>query len=61
MKRKTVNDRLIGAFGAAGGALVLGTILSQLIFGQWSLWLFATFEIVGALFIILAILLYLRK
>lgn len=61
MKRKTTHDRLVGAFGAAGGTLVLTPVLQMFIGLEWSLWLLATFEAVGTLFIIVAVVLYMYK
>ncbi len=51
----------MGAFGAAGGSLVLTPVLQMLIGLEWSLWLLATFEAVGAFFIVAAVVLYMHK
>jgi hypothetical protein len=61
MKMKTTRDRLVGAFGAAGGTLVLIPILQMLIGLEWALWLLATFESIGAFFIVVAVTLYMYK
>jgi len=61
MKRKNTHNRLIGAFGAAGGTLVLTPILQMLIGLEWSLWLLAALESLGAFFIVAAVVLYMYK
>jgi hypothetical protein len=61
MKGKTTRSRLVGAFGAAGGTLVLSPILGMFIGLEWSLWLLATFEAVGAFLVIAAVALHMYK
>jgi hypothetical protein len=52
---------LVGGFGGAGGTLVGSPILQILLGHEGPLWLLAIFESLGALFIIVAIILYLTE
>ena len=61
MERKTTRSRLVGALGAAGGASVLTPLLQMLIGLEWSLWLLATFESVGALLIAAAVVVHMYR
>jgi len=64
--KKDNRRRLVGALGGAGGALVLGTMLSIVIFPQgwseeWS-WKMALFlEIIGVFLIIMAVYVDLKE
>jgi hypothetical protein len=55
---KSLRSRLIGGFGAAGGTLVGSPILQMLIGLEWPLWPLVTFESLGVLFIVIAIVLH---
>ncbi len=61
MSGKSFRSRLVGGFGGAGGTLVGGPILQMLLGFEWPLGLFLTFESIGVVFIIVAIVLYLTE
>jgi hypothetical protein len=63
-KTKTDRDRLVGALGGAGGALILTTFLNYLFYQSWwqSIWLMnLSFGIIGALLISAAVTIHLKK
>jgi hypothetical protein len=64
--KKDNRRRLVGALGGAGGALVLGTMLSIVIFPdgwglEWSWKMALFFEIIGIFLIIMAVYVDLRE
>ncbi len=57
---KSLHSRLVGGFGGAGGALVGAPILQVLLGFEWPLWIFVTFESLGFLLMVIAIVLHVR-